>query len=377
MKQCRSCNGHHIEFAMHLDRVPRDVQRLVTKEQLAPDRPVPFDLYQCADCGLVQAPESLESTYYDDYLMSTTFSIQLQNYLDGLVDEIVTQYQLQDATVLDVGCGDGAFMLPFVKRNINVVGIEPSERSRESADQRGLTVYPGYVAPGVNIPGGPFTAFVSRQVLEHVTDISGFLTGIRENLAPGAIGIIEIPRLEKALEDNRFYDFFPDHVNYFTLDTLSTTLKLHGFEVLDLRKTMYDEYNVAVVQLRQPHKFDAIVQQRIDLVDQIETVFANSHAQGQRTAIWGSGAKGLSIMTAMNTDNLDLVVDSDPNKIGRYIPANQYCIHEPTELVSSNIDVVVISAIAYQTIIINKLRDMGYSGRVYLIDNLGLVEHCL
>lgn len=366
-----------MEFAMHLDHVPRDVQRLVTKEQLAPEHPVPFDLYQCAGCGLVQAPVSLESTYYDDYLMSTTFSTQLQTYLDGLVEEIVAQYKLEDTTVLDVGCGDGAFMLPFAKRNIKVVGIEPSERSRESADSRGLIVYPGYVAPGVKIPGGPFGAFVSRQVLEHVTDIAGFLTGIRENLSPGAIGIIEIPRLEKALEDNRFYDFFPDHVNYFTLDTLSTTLKLHGFEVLDLQKTMYDEYNVAVVQLRKPHKFDTVVQQRVNLVDQIETVFAQSRAKGQRTAIWGSGAKGLSIMTAMNTSNLDLVVDSDPNKIGRYIPANQYCIHEPADLVSSKINVVVVSAIAYQTVIIGKLRDMGYSGQVYLINNVGLVEHRL
>ena len=366
-----------MDFAMHLDRVPRDVQRLVTKEQLAPEHPVPFDLYQCANCGLVQSPVSLESTYYDDYLMSTTFSTQLQMYLDGLVEEIVAKYQLKNASVLDVGCGDGAFMLPFVQRNIKVVGIEPSERSRESAAGRGLTVYPGYVAPGVKIPGGPFGAFVSRQVLEHVTDITGFLTGIRENLLPGAIGIIEIPRLEKALEDNRFYDFFPDHVNYFTLDTLSTTLKLHGFEVLNLRKTMYDEYNVAVVQRRQPHKFDKVIRQRFELVDQIETVFANCHAQGQRTAIWGSGAKGLSIMTVMDTGNLDLVVDSDPNKVGRYIPANQYCIHEPTELISSKIDVVVVSAVAYQTVIIGKLRDMGYAGQVYLIDNVGLVEHSL
>ena len=364
-------------FAMHLDHVPRDVQRLVTQEQLAPENPVPFDLYQCSGCGLVQAPVSLESTYYDDYLMSTTFSTQLQTYLDGLVEEIVTQYQLENASVLDVGCGDGAFMLPFAQRGIQVVGIEPSERSRESAHSRGLTVYPGYVAPGVTVPGGPFSAFVSRQVLEHVTDIAGFLTGIRENLLPGAIGIIEIPRLEKALEDNRFYDFFPDHVNYFTLDTLSTTLKLHGFEVLDLRKTMYDEYNVAVVQLRQPHKFDRVVQQRFDLVEQIETVFAQSHAQGKHTAIWGSGAKGLSIMTAMSTDNLDLVVDSDPNKVGRYIPANQYRIYEPTELIAFNIDVVVVSAIAYQTVIIGKLQDMGYKGQIYLIDNTGLVEHHL
>jgi SAM-dependent methyltransferase len=250
MKQCRACGHKHVTSILHLDQVPIDVQRLVTQNQLDSKTTTEIEIYQCIRCGLVQSAVSLESTYYDDYLMSTTFSSQLTNYLNDLVIEFVNKYNLHNAHVVDIGCGDGAFMLPFAKQGISVVGIEPSERSRLAAQEKGLVVHAGYVSANSAIPGGPFDAFVCRQVLEHVDNIAEFLTGIRENLQPGAVGIIEVPRLEKALEDRRFYDFFPDHVNYFSLDTLSTTVSLHGFEVLESRPTMNDEYNIVIVCCR-------------------------------------------------------------------------------------------------------------------------------
>ncbi|WP_163540404.1 methyltransferase domain-containing protein, partial [Klebsiella pneumoniae] len=77
----------------------------------------------------------------------------------------------------------------------------------------------GYVTADRRLADGPFDGFVTRQVLEHVPDINDFLIGIRRNLKPGAYGLIEVPSLEKALEDRRFYDFFPDHLNYFSLET--------------------------------------------------------------------------------------------------------------------------------------------------------------
>lgn len=374
MKQCRACGHKHLASVMHLDQVPVDVQRLVTPDQLNDKTTTSIEVYQCNNCGLVQSAVSLESTYYDDYLMSTTFSSQLTDYLDNLVEEFVSKYNLHDANIVDIGCGDGAFMLPFVKQGISVIGVEPSDRSRQAAQQKGLTVHAGYVNTGSRISGGPFDAFVCRQVLEHVDNIAQFLTGIRENLMPGAVGIIEVPRLEKALSDQRFYDFFPDHVNYFSLDTLSTAASLHGFEVLETKSTMNDEYNVVIVRRRELHNFKTVQQQRYILATQIDQLFADTHADGKRTAIWGTGAKGLSIMSVIDSQCLDIVIDSDPNKIGRYVPVNQKRIQDPQSLITDNIDVIIISAVAYQTTILAKLQKLNYTGRVYLIDQTGLKE---
>lgn len=364
---CRVCNSL-AEQVLCLDRVPPNVQALLKEQQLGQVTPTTFKVYQCSNCGLVQAPVQLSNQYYDDYLMSTTFSQQLGTYLDQLVEEFVNTHGLQQGRVLDVGCGDGAFMYPFKRRNIATVGIEPSDRSRKVAKQAGFEVYGGYLTADTVIPSGPFDAFVSRQVLEHVDDIQGMLTGLKRNLKPGAVGIIEVPRLEKALEDQRFYDFFPDHINYYSLESLRNTLEFNGFNVLDLRSTMFDEYNVAIVQLRMPTDFSGIVNNVTALVKDIDQLFAESKQQNLSTAIWGAGAKGLSILTNANVDNIDHLVDSDTNKQGRYTPISELIIEDPEVLQS--VDVLVITAVAYQETIIKKLDN--FSGSIYLLGQSGL-----
>lgn len=360
--QCRVCD-HQIEQVLSLKRVPPNVQVLLKENQLGQISPTTFNVYQCLNCGLVQAPVQLGDQYYDDYLMSTTFSQQLEHYLDRLVEEFVNTYDLHHSRVLDVGAGDGAFMYPFRRRNIDVVGLEPSDRSRTVAQQAGFEVYGGYMTAETVIPSGPFDAFVSRQVLEHVDDLRGMLTGLKRNLKPGAVGIIEVPRLEKALEDQRFYDFFPDHINYYSLESLRNTLEFNGFQVLDLRSTMFDEYNVAIVKLKTLTDFENIIDNAECLVKEIDQLFAQAKTKNLTTAVWGSGAKGLSILTNVNVDNIDHLVDSDINKQGRYTPISELLIESPDIL--DCVDVLLITAVAYQQSIIKKLNN--FSGSIYLL----------
>lgn len=370
MNNCRACSHGSLTKVLDLKRVPKDVQRLLKKKELGKKHDTDFTVYQCSSCGLTQAPMQLSDDYYDDYYMSQTFSPQLTKYLDELVQQFIDDYAPNRQQVIDIGCGDGAFMEPFKKRDIKVVGIEPSARGRELAQQQGYTVYDGYVTADTVLPGAPYDTFVTRQVLEHVDDLSGFLTGIRNNLTPDAFGIIEVPRLEKALADNRFYDFFPDHVNYFTTDTLRTVLELHGFSVLGLGSVMHDEYNVAFVQVRQSLPFNLVKKQRTSLIKQLERLMEREQNDG--VAIWGAGAKGLSIMSNMKTLHLSAVVDSDQNKIGRYTPVSEMLIQDPKILIKKKIGTVVISAVAYQQAILQKLRDMKYPGTVMLIGATGL-----
>lgn len=374
MNACRACGSTELTTVMQLSAVPRDVQRLLSADQVGHDHSMISDIaiYQCGLCGLVQTPLCLDVDYYDDYLMTTSFSTRLQQYLDDLADIFLTQYAHGIKSVLDVGAGDGAFMRPFQQRKISVEGIEPSARSREAAQQQGYQVHSGYMTPETRLSGAPYDAFVSRQVLEHVDDIQGFFQGIRKNLAPGAFGVIEVPRLEKALEDRRFYDFFPDHVNYFSLETLRTVLEINGFQVLGTGSMMDDEYNVAIVQLRTVQDFNQVYAQRSQLVKDITKLVRSRRRHG--VAMWGAGAKGLSILAALAEQKvtLSMVVDSDTNKLGRYTPVSELQVQDPESLVADKIGSVIVSAIAYEHAILDKLKHMAYDGEIYVIRGHGL-----
>lgn len=369
--QCRLCGSQDLIEVMHLPGVPRDIQHLLESPHSTSDQPTDLTVHQCRGCDLVQVLTQLATDYYDDYVMTQSFSPKLHQYLDQLVSAVLAQHNIQPSRVLDVGCGDGAFMYPFRSRGIYCVGIEPSAAFRSLAQAQGFQVRDGYMRRDTRLPDEPYDLFVTRQVLEHVHDISGFFQGIRNSVTQDAWGIVEVPRLEKAQQDLRFYDFFPDHVNYFSLPTLARCCELHGFDVMDMRSGMDEEYNIAVIRRRPSHQFRKLQQHRLDLVAEIENLF---HQHTGHCVIWGAGAKGLSILAAMDCNRVDFVVDSDPNKIGKWTPVSKLPIKSPDVLTAHPVGVVVITAVAYQDIIEQKLRGMDYQGQIFRIAAQGLVK---
>jgi SAM-dependent methyltransferase len=275
---------------------------------------------------------------------------------------------LSGRRVLEAGCGDGSYLAHLAAAGADASGVEPSSRFRALARERGFRVEEGYVTAERRLEAGPFSAFVTRQVLEHVPQIHDFLTGIRENLEEGAVGLVEVPSLEKALQDRRYYDFFPDHVNYFSLRTLRLALEMNGFEVLDSLQDMFDEYNVAIVRrIGAPSLAD--VEATVGSLSRELLAFVRDHkARGGKVAIWGAGGKGLSVLAAGGIRDIDLLVDSDPNKQGLITPVSHLRVQAPEALASGGFTAVVITAMAYRHEIEKTLRDrFGFGGEIAVL----------
>jgi len=145
--------------------------------------------------------------------------------------------------------------------------------------------------------------------------------------------------------------------------------------VIEAKHTMFDEYNTVIIQHRQPVSFDSLVQSRINLVENINSLGQELAQNNETFAIWGAGAKGLSIMGLLEQQNLTYVIDSDPNKINRFIPATKKQVLSTDILLTSKVDNVLISAIAYQNAIIKKLKEKyNYAGTVWIIKNDEIVK---
>ena len=362
---CRLCSDSSLSAALSLRHSPRNVQRLFRADELHQDHPVELTVLQCAKCGFVQVDPLLEEEYYDDYMMLATHSPQVQSYQGRQALEFVSTYGLQGKAVKEIGCGDGSYLNHLRAAGCNPSGIEPSARSRKLALERGHSVEDGYVTADRRLAGAPYDGFVTRQVLEHVPDIHGFLTGIRCNLKPGAPGLVEVPSLEKALADRRYYDFFPDHVNYFSSRTLRLALEINGFEVMEVRDDMFDEYIVAYVRNHVHPDLSAVAGTVESLGNEMRDYIDHCHVQGRKVAIWGAGGKGLSVMAAAGIRSVDLLVDSDPNKHGLITPVTHLKVEPPQALNSAGVSAVIVTAMAYKEEIARTLaEDIGFAGEV-------------
>ncbi|HWI73012.1 MAG TPA: methyltransferase domain-containing protein [Baekduia sp.] len=367
-RPCRLCRADALAPAFTLNSAPHDVSYLLTPEQAQSDRPIRLDVWRCGECRHVQLAEDPEPTYYDEYLMTVSHSAQMRAYQREQAAAFVQRFGLTGRRVIEVGCGDGNYLSILRDLGVQAIGNEPSARFREAAAEAGHEVLPGYVTAQTPVPDGPYDAFVTRQVFEHVPDPNDFLQGVRASLTDDGVGLVEVPSLEQALEHHRFFDFFPDHVNYWSVATLGRALERNGFLVLEVTRGMNGEYLQALVRVDAGRDLPALAASIDATRDALTGLLERCAAEGRTIAAWGSGAKGLTSLAEVGAPGLKYVIDSDPYKQGRLTPVTHLPVVAPEHLAAEPVDVILLTALAYRDEIVAQLRGpLGFTGTIAIL----------
>ncbi len=127
--------------------------------------------------------------------------------------------------LLDVGCGNGAFLRAFHARapGWRLNGTDVHGRYRRDVEAIGGVEGFHEMAPEA-VPG-EFDWIVMLHVLEHVPRPVEFLDRLRSKLRPGGRLVIEVP-------DHRSWPFdlaIADHASHFSLETLGALLERAGY----------------------------------------------------------------------------------------------------------------------------------------------------
>ena len=149
--------------------------------------------------------------------------------------------------VLDVGCGEGAFMVELLRAGVEgVVGVdvarEPLRRARERHPELDLRLLGGEGA--WELEDGSFDVVWAGEVIEHVADTAAWLSEVRRVLRSGGRLLLSTPAngrlalLRAALSRASFaerFDPLADHLRYYSRATLSDLLVEFGFESIEVR----------------------------------------------------------------------------------------------------------------------------------------------
>ncbi len=140
--------------------------------------------------------------------------------------------------VLDLGCGDGQAMESFPP-SFTPFGIEISSAAAATAD-RAFRARGGYAvntpcAEGLRqFPANFFAAASLRSYLEHEAEPLPVLQNLWHVLAAKGFAVVKVPNygsLNRSVMGRRWCGFrYPDHLNYFTPNTLSTMAAKAGFD---------------------------------------------------------------------------------------------------------------------------------------------------
>lgn len=97
--------------------------------------------------------------------------------------------------LLDVGCGNGDYLVLASEAGWKVKGVEPDPKALEVARSRGLEVVPGSIED-VAQTGELFDVITMSHVIEHVHDPVNFVKLAYRCLKPGGILYIDTPNIE-------------------------------------------------------------------------------------------------------------------------------------------------------------------------------------
>ena len=336
-----------------LDQVPLDVSHLAAAAN---------ESYPSVTIGFRHAPKLFHTQiqnyqppdYYEDYLMTASYSARMQELQADQARCLAAWHEGPPASLVEIGCGDGSFLKHCARHFPRVVGIEPSRRFAVEARKAGLEVFEGYVTTERLLTKEKFDAFASRQVFEHLPDPVDVLRGIRQMVRPGAVGLIEVPNGFRALRRGRFYEFFPDHVQYYSANSLAGLATEAGFNLIECREAFGGDY--LEMWLRYvpdaEEAFQRLQRVRAVICEKLAGWLRDCQRDGVTpVAVWGAGAKTLSILAAARDSMAGLVacvIDSDPHKHGRFVPNTAIPIVSPDGAAAYAPAAVLILALSYR-----------------------------
>ncbi len=344
---CRIC-AHPLlpEPLLVQRRMPAAAQGLPTAERLAGDTGVDLALHQCGGCGLVQLP--IEPVpYWREVIRAAGISPEMRAFRLDQFGRWIGDHGLAGRKVLEVGCGRGEYLALLGEAGADAFGIEHAGAAVDACQAAGLRVRQGFIdGPGTHLDDGPFDGFAILNFLEHIPSAHLTLRGIAANLAPGATGLVEVPDFDMILRTRLFAEFIPDHLFYFTRQSLTHLLEGNGFDVLECRSEWHGYVLSATVRKRAPLDLSPLRQAQAGLQAAFDT-FLDRFDAG-RVAIWGAGHQALALISLLGiAPRIRYVLDSAPFKQGRFTPASHLPIVAPERLDEGEVDAIIVLAASY------------------------------
>jgi 2-polyprenyl-3-methyl-5-hydroxy-6-metoxy-1,4-benzoquinol methylase len=168
-------------------------------------------------------------------------SIALKNKLNLINSES------QRGKILDIGAGVGDFLSVAKKDGWEIIGVEPSEKAKAIAKNKGVT----FVESINDLENNSFDVITMWHVLEHVPDLENQIKELKRLIKPSGTIFIAVPNFNSF--DAKYYGSFwaaydvPIHLWHFSKTAIK---KLFAKENLELQKVLpmkFDSFYVSLL----------------------------------------------------------------------------------------------------------------------------------
>jgi len=374
--KCRFCNTELNDVFIDLNNSPASNSFLKEQELNEPETFYPLKVYTCHQCFLVQVDEYKKSDaiFNSDYVYFSSYSTSWLKHAKAYTDAMAKRFGYTDQSlVIEVASNDGYLLQYFKEKKIPVLGIEPTANTAEVAVSKGIESVVDFfgvrLAKQLAAKNIKADLLLGNNVLAHVPDIVDFVGGMKIILKDKGVVTMEFPHLMQLVDNNQFDTIYHEHFSYLSFTTVRQIFASQGLELFDVdeisthggslriyAKHKEDETkdispNVAALLKKEADKgmnglayYDNFQQKALNVKLDLTDFLIQQKRAGKKVAAYGAAAKGNTLLNycGIKNDLIDFVVDANPHKQNKYLPASHIPVVNEHYLKDKQPDFIII-----------------------------------
>ncbi len=241
ISECRSCGSKNLVPIISLGNLY--VTGFVNNES-EQGMKVPLELVLCAKekggCGLLQLKHTTpsEEMWGEQYWYKSSLNKLIKEDLNDIVVNSNKIIDLkEDDFIIDIGCNDGTLLDFYPRKGQIMVGFEPSKNVAAESKKKGYEIINNFFNAKdfrENFPGKKAKIITAISMFYDLDEPNNFIKDITDILDKDGLFVIQQNYLAGMLEKNAFDNICHEHLEYYSLDSLSHLLNKYGLEVFDV-----------------------------------------------------------------------------------------------------------------------------------------------
>tara|TARA_B100000963_G_C22631243_1_gene675037 strand:+ start:1375 stop:2538 length:1164 start_codon:yes stop_codon:yes gene_type:complete len=273
--------------------------------------------------------------------------------------------------ILEIGSNDGVFLNNFTSEEI--IAVEPCSNFALETKKLGYTTYANFwdseLSNTIKENHGLKDIIFSANCICHIPNLDDAFSAVNNLLSENGIFIFEDPSLLQMVNNNSYDQIYDEHPHIFSVIALDNLLKRNGLEIIKVENLpVHGGSNRIYAMKKGKSTPDSSVQnnkslERILGLDKLETFirFAEKVKQskvdlvrllkkckeeGKKVISYGATSKSTTVFNycGIDTNLIDYIVDTTPEKQNKLSPGMHIPIIPPEEGFNDTVDFAYLGA---------------------------------